>query len=232
MGSNLTVVEGGGEHERRRVPRLTLTSEQFKLMPVGRIYSVVDLSTGGMAIRILDPQDLRSFTLGADLQGVLNLRREKYRLSLKVRHVGRDLVGCEFTDLADDVRVALEKALSPRELGKELKPFPHQDALTIWYYGSGGTNLILRRGIDGKLRSATLFILGIYAIWDEEKGVSTGSVGSTFEPSETRGAVRFETLDMTPDSSPDLTKMNIAKQLILGSNLPTDVKDQCARQFK
>src|SRR5436190_1257440 len=88
-GSGGGTDQGSGS-ERRRVPRLNLTKEQFRLEQNGKIFSVSDLSSNGMALRILDSEDLNLFPVGIILNGTLNLHREKFAVSARVRHIGKD----------------------------------------------------------------------------------------------------------------------------------------------
>src|ERR1700751_5635223 len=91
--------KGGPPQERRRLPRLNLSGEQFRLSQNGKIFAVVDLSRNGMALRLLDPEDLRIFSVAAEIQGQLNISREKFPVSARVRNVRPDIVGCEFENL-------------------------------------------------------------------------------------------------------------------------------------
>jgi hypothetical protein len=218
--------------ERRRVPRLNLTTEQFRLTATGKIFSVADLSTEGMALRVLEPSDLAVFPVAAVVEGTLNLRGDKHAVRARVRHVGRDLVGCQFDGLGGAVTEALRRLLDPTVLGRELKPIPSAEGGALWYHGPTGTDLLLWRGTDGQYRRMALFVLGSYAQWDEASGLSTGRVRSSFEDSEVRGVVRFETLLLDGDSHPDAGKLKVAKTLILSSNLPQDLKKWCARHLE
>lgn len=217
--------------ERRRLPRMGLSSDQFKLNQNGKIFSVADLSLGGMALRVLDPEDLIWFSVGARVAGVLNLRSQKFPILSKVRHVGKDLVGCEYIEADVALTRTLQSLLEPSELGKALKPIPSSEHGSLWYHGSGGTDLILWRGVDGQYRRFTLFALGSYCQWDEKENLTTGQTESSFEISEVRGAFHFETMLLKADARPDVFKMDIAKAVILSSNLPQDLKKWCIRQM-
>ena len=119
--------------ERRRVPRLGLAGEQFRLDRTGKIFAVSDLSRQGMALRILDSADLPMFSIGTLVEGQLNLRREKYPLTARVRNIRRDIIGFEFEALESQTEAALQKCLDPKFLGGELKPIPSQGQSTLWY---------------------------------------------------------------------------------------------------
>jgi hypothetical protein len=217
--------------ERRRLPRLNLSGEQFRLAQNGKVFSVTDLSTEGMALRILDREDLRLFPVAADIQGTLNLKGSKYPVKAVVRHLGSDLVGCEFAGLDSTVAAALTQFLDPAVLGHELKPIPASDG-ALWYHGPSGTDLLLWRGVDGQYKRLTLYVLGSFVQWENDAGLSTGRAEvSEHDKSEIRGVVRFETMLLDRDSLPDSGKLSVAKTLILSSNLPQDLKKWCVRQL-
>ena len=62
-------------------------------------------------------------------------------------------------------------------------------------------------------------------------GLVTGIARSSEKRSDFRseewGLVQFETMVMTPDDAPDLQKLDIAKALVLSSNLSQDLKKWC-----
>lgn len=219
-------------HERRRRPRLNLSAEQFRLRANGKVFSVADLSIEGMALRVLDRNDFVVFPVATDIEGTLNLKGYKHDVQAKVRHLGPDLVGCEFTALDATVRAAIEKFLDPEVLGREIKPIPASDASTVWYHGPSGTDLLFWRGVDGQYKRMTLYVLGSFIQWDSETGLTTGSTKNSDAQSEVWGLVRFETMLMHEDSAPDPDKLKVAKALILSSNLPEDLKKWCCRHLE
>jgi hypothetical protein len=229
---NLKSVSDQEGSERRRMPRLNLTGEQFRLGLNGKIFSVADLSTEGMALRVLEPNDLAVFPVASRIEGTLNLRGEKYPVHAQVRHVGRELVGCEFSDLKDDVRTALKRFLDPEALGRELRPIPAGEGGALWYHGPSGTDLLLWRGSDGQYRRFALFVLGSFAQWEDDSGLTTGRASASYEQSEVRGVVRFETMILDKDPVADAGKLSVAKTVILSSNLPQELRKWCIRQLE
>lgn len=217
--------------ERRLLPRLTLSHEQFRLDATGKLFSVADLSLKGMAVRVVEREDLVHFTVGRELTGILNLRREKYPVQARVRHIGKDLVGCEFHDLTKDVETALARTLDPKVLGQEMKPVPSND-LGIWYHGTSGTEFMIWRDYDGRQTKLAILVLGNLVQWDEEQGLQTGVVKSSFEESHVLGVTRFETLLIDRDFRIDHQKLSIAKTLLLSCNLPEELKRWCLRRLE
>ncbi len=224
---SLEVVSGKGKGngtERRRMPRLQLAAEQFRDSRNGKIYSVADLSRSGLAIRVLDESDLALFPVATVLNGSLNLRREKHPVRVRVTHVARGRVGCELLDVEAPVAKALAGYLEPSVLGQELRPLPSSESGGIWYHGPSGTDLMLWRRSDGRFRRLALVVLGLCVHWDDEAGLWTGAVRETRDDGETRGVIRFETLIVDRDERPDGGKLNVAKTVLLSSNLPDDLK--------
>src|SRR5579885_1866861 len=131
--------------ERRRLPRVNLCGEQFRLLQNGKVYAVTDLSLEGMAFRVIEPKDLSLFTVGAEVNGTLNLHGLKYPFLARVRHERSDLVGCQFEWYGPGLERALQRHLDPSELGKELQPAPSPDPGTIFYHGPSGTEFTLAR---------------------------------------------------------------------------------------
>lgn len=235
VSDSVQIADAANSGERRRVSRLTLTSEQFRLHPVGRVFPLIDLSMTGMAIRILDPQDFYLFTVGRKIEGIINLKREKHPITAEVKFVGRETVGIQFKDLVPATRAAMAAFLDPVQLGVELRPIPSVDGNPLWYHGPAGTDLLLWRATDGNFWKLLVYLPGgaeggSFVQWDDDK-LSTGHTQTSREPSETRGALRFESWLLQADSSPDSAKLAIAKQLIMSSNLPQDLKGWCARKL-
>jgi hypothetical protein len=227
--------------QKRKKPRIHLASEQFRIDQTGKLFSVVDLSLDGMAFRVLDADDLTILPVASQITGILNLRGVKHSVTVQVKNLRNQTVGCQFVDLSKESIAALEKFLNPAELGRELRPIPTaqnvrtNESATLWYHGPGGTDLLFGRALDGRYHRFTLFVLGSYVQWEEEHGASIGRAVSSEDRrdqlSEEWGAVQFETMVLDPDSEPDHDKLSIAKDLIMSSNLPQDLKKWCVRQL-
>ncbi|HAR43186.1 MAG TPA: hypothetical protein DCS07_11260 [Bdellovibrionales bacterium] len=219
------------QHERRRLPRLNLAGEQFRLDQSGKIYSVSDLSAEGMALHLLESEDLKKFPIATKLTGTLNLHGAKHSVRAKVRHIAPNMVGCQFEELSTDASVAINRYLDPAVLGQELRPIPAPEMSSLWYRGPSGTSLFLWRMSDGQFYRMALFVLGTYIQWSEQEGISTGRARSAEELGEVRGIVRFETMLLEQDVTPDRGKLEIAKTLVTSSQLPQDLKRWCVRQL-
>jgi hypothetical protein len=221
--------------ERRRLPRLSLSTEQFRLDQTGKIFSVNNLSEGGMALRILDERDFLLFPIAAVASGILNLHGTKWNVTAKVARLGTDEVGFEFTALKPEVSQAVKTFLDPARLGAELKPIPSSEKGPLWYHGPSGTDLLLWRGVDGQYHKLLLLVLGSFVQWDAESpsaALTTGDFEMSQQNSETWGVVRFETMLLQADAQLDRGKLSIAKNLLVSSNLPQDLKKWCLRQIE
>jgi hypothetical protein len=214
--------------ERRYLSRFSVASEQFRLIPQGKIFSLSDLTEKGMGFWLLDVEDQAMFTVGQSLEGVLNLRRLKYQVKARVKNLGKDRIGCEFENLSSDTTQALSLFLSPALLASELKPVPSPQKNTMWYHGHTGTDVLLVQDASGSFKKFILYVLGCCIQWEQEGGLSTGKfTASFFDGCEIQGVFRMEPLIVEPDSVADPEKLSIAKTVLLGSNLPQELKMWC-----
>lgn len=218
--------------DERRVPRLILTTEQFRVKGRDKLFSVVDLSKEGMGLWLSDYLDVQFFSVGLFIEGILNLKGEKLSVSARVRNLTRNRVGCEFESISQGTSLALSLFLKPEVLGAQLKPVPSSGLNTLWYHGPSGTDLLLHRLPDGVYDQLMLCVLGSFVEWDRIQGLSTGNALPTTNESEVRGIFRYETLSLARDSRPDPLKLNVAKTVILSSKLPQELKSWCLRQFE
>jgi hypothetical protein len=224
-------VELENQLERRRRPRLSLTGEQFRMSANGKVYSVSDLSAEGMALRVLNSDDLLLFPVAMEIQGVLNLKGQRVPVRAKVRHVGREMIGCEFQGLEPETKTIIGQFLRPEVLARELRPIPSSEMGALWYHGPSGTDLLFWRGLDGQYHRLAFYLCGNFIQWDQQEGLVTGTVQGSQSAGEEHGVVRFDTMVIQKDSSPDVNKLDIAKVLVLSSNLPEDMKRWCVRQL-
>jgi hypothetical protein len=74
-------------------------------------------------------------------------------------------------------------------------------------------------------------LLGTIVQWEREKGLTTGATRVSQSRSEDRGSMRYETMLLQADDGPDPKKLDIAKKLLVSSNLPQDLVKWCCRQM-
>lgn len=221
--------------EKRRIPRLQLSSCQFRLKQNGKIYSVHDLSDEGMALTLLEEQDLFLFPIGTQLWGTLNLKGEKCSVKMQVVFVHRNVIGCRFSEATKEFKAALSRCLDPKVLGQELKRIPSLETKSVWFHSKTGCDLIFfgAESTDVKrIQKVLCCVLGHFVQWDKSMGISTGSTRSAHNIPESWGLLSFETMVLSRDPSPDSEKLSIAKKIVLSSNLDTHLKDWCLKQFK
>lgn len=208
--------------ERRRFPRLVLSSAQFRSADNGKIFSVLDLSPEGIALRVLDPADLILFTAGREVFGTVNLEGERHEVRFQIHHVRKDRVGGRFEKSSPEFELALRRFSSPEMQARELRPMPSAGDL-LWFHSGRGCDLWVRL-IESEPESICFLHHSRYVAWTEEQGLSTGQATASEELSELRGVVALETLEMRPDSLVNREELDIAKSVILGSNLPEHLK--------
>ncbi len=221
--------------ERRRLPRVSIPSEQFRLSKNGKIFAVADLSSEGMALRLLAIEDRVLFPIGAAIEGWLNIDRRKHRVTASVRNLRGDHVGCEFSALADETRSELARWLDPSELGSALRLMPNPQGFGggmewIWFHGRSGTEILLKvKGGEGSLEGRALENL-VVVLWGEHyvewslEGVLTGRVRFADDRDSVHGAIRLAPEWFHPDAGLDPAKLDLAKTLVKHSKLPESWK--------
>lgn len=222
----------GPEMERRQLARLNLSKEQFRLAENGRIYSIIDLSNSGLALRMLESDDLELFPVGRDVEGHINLLGRRIPVQLQVRHVRSDLVGLNFVDLADESGEVLDVFLDPKTLAKDLKRMPSPVMRTQWFHGHSGTELVFYEADDAEIYRFLFQIHGTYVQWDKDEGIQTGKILESDERSQVHGVIRLETLLLDCDAKPDPKKIAVALILAESSNLPASLRELSQKRLK
>jgi hypothetical protein len=87
------------------------------------------------------------------------------------------------------------------------------------------------RDLDGSYMRLALYFLGCFVHWEQSAGISTGRSAAGTDLPEERGVIRLETLLLKADTAPDPGKLNVAKTLVLSSNIPEDLQKWCVRQM-
>ena len=228
----LEVAKPSQSSERRNLPRLILTTEQFRLNQNGKLFPMGDLSKKGMGFLLTEPEDRLLFIVGHSIEGILNLLRQRYPVKAKVRSVSADRVGCEFESPSADLIKAIDAVMDPKRLGESLKPMPAGVTGMLWYHGAMGTDLFFTRSVDGQYSSFTLYVFRDFVQWDREKDLQTGSTHGVSGANPSEGALRHQTLELKPDDAADPKKLDIAKTLILSSKLPLELQKWCIRHLK
>tara|TARA_Y100000590_G_scaffold458432_1_gene613130 strand:- start:2901 stop:3545 length:645 start_codon:yes stop_codon:yes gene_type:complete len=205
-------------------------SEQFRYQKNGKIFSISNLSQNGMAFHLLDPEDGIHFTMGAVLEGCLNLHGEKVSVEAKVVRVSSEEIGCEWSNLSPGSLTLLESFLDPIRLGRSLKPMLSAGEM-IWFHGPSGTDLLLHSDSKGELVRILLYLYQSYLLWEPDRK-ETGSYFFEKEEGENFGAVRFEMRTHSPSEliEKELVKKGIS--IIQSSVLPNKDQEECVRRLQ
>jgi hypothetical protein len=217
--------------EKRILPRLSLSHEVFRSATSGKLFGVADLSRNGMAVRVLEREDFYEFAVGAEISGILNLRRQKIAISGRVRHIGRDQVGIEFENLGADASRALDEGLDPHTLGRDLREVPTGDS-TLFFASASGTEVLANRESDGRITRILVLVLGTLVQWEERGGLRTGRIRPADGQSYEVGITRMESMSFLEDRAIDPQKLGLARTLISSSPLPEEVKTFCFRRLE
>ena len=219
--------------ERRRIPRVSLPSEQFRLASNGKIFAVADLSSDGMALRLLSLDDRVLFPIGASVDGWLNIDRRKHRISAAVRNIRGEYVGCEFADLGSEVQSELGRWLNPAHLGQTLRLMPTPVGFGtgsldwVWHHGRSGTEVLVKlgdgaRAPDDRTPEKMVVVLwGTHFVeWTRGLAPVSGSVKFADDRGAVQGVFRVAPELFHSDSALDPAKLNLARTLVAHSKLP------------
>jgi hypothetical protein len=172
------------------------------------------------------------FSVGQTIQGTLSLETMKIPVSLTIRNIQPDRIGCEFSSIDHAAQGSLQGYLAPIELGKSLKPFPPSTMKLIQYQGHCGTRLEISRSPDGQFTEGFLLFQNLYVGWNESNGLQMGQATAPPQKHRCEGLYKLETLCLNAYKKIDLNQLEVAKNLILSSHLPDTIKNWCARHFK
>ncbi len=228
--------------ERRLLPRICLSSEQFKLIHTGKLFSAVDLSETGLALWVPEKADFEHFVVGFKLAGILNLKHEKFPVEVQVQNISSDRVGCTFVSSHPELIQSLARFFDPAYLGTHLKPIPSQSLNGLGFHGPSGTYFVLRKengsndskdnkSIEARFDQMTLYFHGLFVQWEANTGLTSGRVTVSNIPAEIRGIFRLETLFLERDSGIDKKKLGVAREIIQNAHVPDELKGWCVRHF-
>jgi hypothetical protein len=222
--------------ERRQVPRLTFTHQLFRLGSTGKVFGVADLSTGGMSLRLIDPNDLLHFTVGREIEGQLQLwRPAKWPVKARVVSIRGELVGLEFKALASETSRTLSKFLDPALRAATMKRMPVSNDRLHWYHGEGGLDLYVWFSERDSSHASRFCLMtgvasGAVVIGEGASPSSivlrTGKTGDASAAPIQHGVVQDETQGLKLDVEPDAEKLGIAKSVILSSNMTESLKKE------
>lgn len=200
--------------EKRRLPRFHITPCQFHDQELKKNFSVQDVSMGGVAIRLVDFDDLPLFAVASQHQGIIKIEGMKLPCSFQVRYLRGLLVGAEWVNIDSALKEQLERISVPKVLGANLKAYDLPDSPnTLWYHNPTGVDLLLYLN-DGKISRWTLFIHQNFVSWDEGEEVKTGRSIAEDDEGYAHGIVRLETRMLNHDEQPDRRLIEVAMELV------------------
>ncbi len=215
---------GGTEAERRRLPRILLTDEQFRLeAPGGKVFGVLDCSEEGFSVRLIDSSDLLLFTLGSTVKGILKLGEERVRVSARVKGLGLDRAGLQFFECEPAALQKVGNYTDPARLGKALELRPHPDPKLQWYAGPSGASVLAWPN-----ERILVVVHGAYVQirMPAGTGVETGLVGDILHRVRGGNILREEWAELKADSKQDPEKLEMARLLVSGSIIPAPLQKQ------
>lgn len=213
--------------EKRKLPRFHITPSQFHDHELKKNFSVQDVSMGGLAIRLVDREDLPRFAVATEHHGILKIEGLKLTATFQVRYIRGSLIGGEWVNLDKALQSHLEQISHPKYLGLNLKPFDLPDSTdTIWYHNPIGVDLLLYMK-DSKIFRWTLYIHHSFLSWEQETSVRTGRALAEDEEGYAHGIVRVETRLIDYDPQVDRRLIETAIELIKSATM----KEENSRQL-
>jgi hypothetical protein len=200
--------------EKRKLPRFHITPCQFHDQDLKKNFSVKDVSMGGLAIRLVDREDLAFFPVASEHQGLLKIEGLKLPCRFQVRYLRGTMIGAEWINLDPLLKEHLEKISLPKVLGSNLKAYDFQDAPnTIWYHNPIGVDLLLYLN-DSKINRWTLFVHQDFLSWDDGSVVKSGRSLAEDEEGYAHGIVRLETRLLNDDEQLNMRLVEVAIELV------------------
>lgn len=226
---NHSADRGESEGERRRLPRVNLPTEQFRLSSNGKVFGVADLSPSGMSLRLLNIEDRVLFSIGTKIQGFINVGQKKHSVHALVRNLRGNHVGCEFFNLEKEVSEDLTRWLDPLELGQSLRLMPTPVGFGgcaldwVWYHGRSGTEVLAR--VNQSIEKVVVVLWGAYFVeWCSHLGLSTGTVRFSDGQDSVQGVFYVSPEWFKADQESDSQKLDLAKSVLSYSKVPDSWK--------
>lgn len=213
--------------EKRKLPRFHITPCQFHDNDLKKNFSVQDVSMGGLAIRLVERDDLPAFSVSSEHQGILKLEGLKLPCKFQVRFIRGSLIGGEWVNIEDTLKKHLEQVSHPKYLGLNLKAYDLPDSPdTIWYHNPIGVDLLLYLS-DSKISRWTLYIHRSFVSREEDGAVRTGSALAEDSDGYAHGIVQVETRLIEYDPQVDKRLVEAAIELIKSAS----IKEENTRQL-
>ncbi len=167
------------ELEKRAVPRIAVAFCQIHLDALGRTVGVEDLSASGCSLRLLEPADAASFSVGQTLKGELRFGRHRTRIEIRIVHWSTSRIGASWVEVDSVLSAILKDAESPEELAlglRKVRVGPGTDQDCVAYSAPGGFDLWLM-GSAQSLSDCTEALVRFrdsWLSWRKGQGYRTG----------------------------------------------------------
>jgi hypothetical protein len=209
-------IAGKPSSEKRRLPRFHITPCQFHDDEMNKTFAVQDISTGGIAIRLVDRDDLPEFAVGLKRRGVIKVEGLKTRCEVQVRYIKGSLVGTEWVNPTRELIEHLDHISTSELLGDHLKEYPLPEVPhTAWYHNPMGVDLLVYgKDAERGFERWTLYIHQSFVQWDRDEEMQTGRTVAEDEEGYAHGLVQLETRMIDYDPTPNQLLIESARALL------------------
>lgn len=202
--------------EKRRLPRFHITPCQFMEATLHKTFAVQDISTGGMAFRLVDRTDVPHFAVGTKHKGMIKVEGLKTECEVQVRFVKGSLIGAEWVLPSRELIEHLDHISGSEVLGEHLKEYPLTEVGgTVWYHNPIGVDLLFYK-LDHptEFQRWTLYIHQSFVQWDRQDEMQTGRTVAEDEEGYAHGLVQLETRMIEFDATPDQRLVDNARLIL------------------
>lgn len=221
------------DQEKRKLPRFHITPCQFHDEGMQKNFSVQDVSAGGLAIRLVDRDDLPRFAVGSFHKGIVKIEGSKLDCSFRIKYIRGTLIGGEWEQPSPALAKHLQEISLPERLGRGLKRYDLPELSSAdWFHNPVGVDLLLYPPL-GAAASAqgvgrwTLYVHQDFVQWELDSGVKTGQTLAEDEEGYAHGLVRLETRLIEYDAIPNQSIIRAAKDLVSFAS----IDDQSLKQL-
>lgn len=161
-----------------RVRLTSLHSIHFRLLEGDHKHQLVNISTGGMALK---QDEFASWRRDEAISGLLLIGGEDFTISARVKHLTNLIAGCEFIDVPMAFRRTIENYLRIEILGLSLRPIevayiqPDPRGSVAWFV-DGQMNEIYCVSDDQGVVTFHATFLGIYVEGGRQQSIRMGTV--------------------------------------------------------
>jgi hypothetical protein len=197
-------------HEKRKLPRFHISHCQFLDSAEIKTFPVQDVSRGGLAIRLMDRDDLPKFAVSSIHQGMIKVEGKKVPCAFQVRNIRGTLIGAEWVNPSSELISHLEEISHPERLGVNLRKFDLPELnVTHWFHNPVGVDLLFYQ--PGRWM---LYIHQNFIQWESDSGVQTGQALAEADEGYAHGIVRLETRLIEYDPMIDRSLVRAARELV------------------